>query len=296
MPQSHIPSISELEAFTACAREGTTVMAARRLNLTQSAVSRSLATLEDRLGVALFNRVRRRLVLAPAGAAFLERAERLLADLSDATASAIAFGGERTVLRMAVLPSFGRSWLIPRLHRFAAEAPEVTVDLAARLTPVDFAHEPFDLSIMRARHEAAVAAEPILAEELVLVAAPALMAGRSELSPEDVLRLPLLQQSTRATLWLDWFRETGADARLILRGARFDHFDMIIDAAAVGLGVGLVPEIVAREALTSGRLVLAAPRRFRTGDDYALFLPEDTSPAPHVTAFRDWLLREIGAG
>lgn len=295
MPQSHIPSIAELEAFTACAREGTTVMAARKLNLTQSAVSRSLAALEDRLGVLLFNRVRRRLVLSAAGTAFLDRAERLLDELGDAAASVIAFGGDRAGLRMAVLPSFGRSWLIPRLHRFAALAPDVTVDIAARLLPVDFTREPYDLAIMRSQHEVPGGlAEPILEEEMVLVAAPALMGARAELSPEEVLALPLLQQSTRATLWLDWFRDIGADPRLILRGARFDHFDMIIDAAATGLGVGIVPEIVAREALARGRLCLAAPRRFQTGETYSLITPGVT--APHVQAFRDWLLREIAEG
>ena len=81
----------------------------------------------------------------------------------------------------------------------------------------------------------------------------------------------------------------------ILRGARLDHFDMIVDAAIAGLGIGIVPEIVARPALDRGALALAAPRRFETGESYALILPEPARQSPHVQRFRNWLLREIAA-
>ena len=104
-----------------------------------------------------------------------------------------------------------------------------------------------------------------------------------------------LQQSTRPTLWLDWFRGSDTDPRRILRGARLDHFDMIVDAAIAGLGIGIVPEIVARPALDRGALALAAPRRFETGESYALILPEPARQSPHVQRFRNWLLREIAA-
>ncbi|MBY6005469.1 LysR family transcriptional regulator [Salipiger bermudensis] len=294
MRKAYIPSVAELEAFTACARRGTTTMAADSLGLTQSAISRSLASLEDRLGVALFNRVRQRLVLSPAGHAFLDRAESLLAGLDEAAMGVMAFGGRDAVLRMAVLPSFARIWLIPRLARFAQVAPEISLDLSARLLPVDFGREPFDLAIMRSRHDMpGVSTEPVIPETMVIVAAPALLSGQDALSDADLLELPLLQQSTRPTLWLDWFRGSDTDPRRILRGARFDHFDMIVDAAIAGLGVGIVPEIVARPALERGALALAAPRRFETGEQYALILPEPALASPHVQRFRSWLLDEI---
>ena len=296
MRKSYTPTINELQAFAACARLGTTTRAAAELNLTQSAVSRSLGTLEERLGVALFDRVRKRLSLSPAGQVFLAQAEEILGQIDRAAMGAMAFGGARAVLRMAVLPSFARSWLIPRLAGFEAAQPEVSLDLSARLLPVEFEHEPFDLVIMRSRHEPAGAeVENLVAEELIVVAAPSLMAGRAALEDDALLALPLLQQSTRPTLWLDWFRESGRDARHILRGARFDHFDMILDAASAGMGLGLVPAIIAEGALASGRLVQATPRQFATGENYALILPERAREAPHVSAFRDWLRAEIGA-
>ncbi|KFE33933.1 LysR substrate-binding domain-containing protein [Thioclava atlantica] len=296
MRKAYTPTVSELLAFTACARHGTTTRAAEVLNLTQSAVSRSLGTLEERLGVALFNRVRKRLVLSPAGQAFLTQADDILNRIDAAAMGAMAFGGAQAVLRMAVLPSFARSWLIPRLAGFETIAPQVSLDITARLHPVDFQEEPFDLAIMRSQHERpGTEIEELLREELIVVAAPGLLQGRAALDDEALLELPLLQQSTRPTLWLDWFRESGRDPRRILRGARFDHFDMIMDAAVAGMGIGLVPAIIAEGALNAGRLALATPRRFSTGETYSLILPEGAREAPHVRAFRDWLLAEIGA-
>ncbi|WP_038130247.1 LysR substrate-binding domain-containing protein [Thioclava indica] len=297
MRKAYIPTVSELQAFTACARHGTTTRAAQELNLTQSAISRSLGTLEERLGVALFNRVRKRLVLSPAGQVFLDRAEEILASLDSAAMGVMAFGGADAILRIAVLPSFARSWLIARLARFEQIAPQISLDVTARLHPVDFQSDPFDLSIMRTQHEGpGTQAVELLRETLVAVCAPGRLNGGAPLGDDALLSHPLLQQSTRPTLWLDWFRDTGRDPRHILRGARFDHFDMIMDAAGAGMGIGLVPEIIAAPALQQGRLVLASRRRFETGETYSLILPERTIGSAPVAAFQDWLIAELGAG
>lgn len=293
MPQSYVPSIRELEAFCALAQSGTTHLAARRLNLTQSAVSRSVGTLEDRLGVALFLRERQRMSLSDAGRAFLPEAEALLDRLNEAAMSVMAFGGQSSVLRIAVLPSFGRAWLIPRLAGFLAAAPGTGVDMAARLDPVDFRTDPFDLAIQRSQHRTGGANHlHLLDETMVAVAAPSL-AGRGRLRDEDLLALPLLQQTTRPTLWLDWFRHARLDPRRILRGARFDHFDMVIDAATAGLGVGLVPEILAREPLRGGRLVRVTERELETGQAYTLIYPDRTEKLANFQLFRAWLGAEL---
>jgi LysR family glycine cleavage system transcriptional activator len=296
MRKTYLPTVSELEAFVACARLGTTTMAAQALNLTQSAVSRALASMEERMGVALFDRVRQRLVLSAAGRAFLDRAERILAELNEASVGVMAFGRKSDVLRMAALPSFARSWLIPRLVGFAQAAPEIGLDISARLSPVDFGTDPYDLAIMRSQHEPpGTRCEDLLAEELVIVSAPALLGPRAALTETELLDLPLLQQSTRPTLWLDWFRNSGIDPRQALRGARLEHFDMVLDAAAAGMGVGLVPEIVARGAVARDLVRLASVRRMVTGEHYSLILPERSLDSPAVQAFRAWLLREIAA-
>src|SRR5690606_39019780 len=129
---------------------------------------------------------------------------------------------------------------------FRLLVPDLTFDIVSRLEPVDFDADPFDAAIQRSDMRPANAElTPLMEERLVVVAAPALLGGRLALDDGELARLPLLQQRTRPTLWLDWFRDAGLDARSVLRGDRFEHFDMVIAAAVSGLGIALVPEMLA---------------------------------------------------
>jgi LysR family glycine cleavage system transcriptional activator len=294
MREGYIPTITELQAFSACARLGATTRAAQALNLTQSAVSRSVGTLEERLGVRLFHRVKQRLILSDAGRALYRDADRLLDDLRQAAMTVMAFGGHADVLRLAVLPTFGSSWLVPRLAQYRAIAPNLTFDISARLDVVDFETEGFDAAIQRGDHRPGGAyADVLMAEELVVLASPSLLGGRRVLPDEELARLPLLQQSTRPTLWLDWFRDAGLDSRTILRGARFQHFDMVVNAAVAGLGVALVPEVVARTALATGELCRASARRLVGDQPYTLIYPARSRQMDGFMRFRAWLLEQV---
>ncbi len=295
MRQSYIPTVAELQAFLACAKLGTTTGAAQSLNLTQSAVSRSIQSAEARLGVQLFLRVRKRLLLSDAGRVFLREAERLLDGLDAAALNVMAFGGHRDVLRLAVLPTFGATWLIPRLTALQQVAPRVTFDISARLMQVDFDAEPFDAAIHRGVHpHPGVRTEHLADEVLVAVAAPELLARREAGDAGDagLASLPLLQQSTRPTLWLDWFRDAGLDHRRISRGARFEHFGMIIEAAIAGLGVALVPQVLVAERLRGGVLALASARRVRSAQPYTLCYPDRSEDSDGFRAFRGWILEQ----
>lgn len=296
MREGYIPTITELQAFSACARLGATTRAAHALNLTQSAVSRSVGTLEERLGVRLFHRVKQRLILSDAGRALHREADRLLEDLQQAAMTVMAFGGHADVLRLAVLPTFGSTWLVPKLAAYRAIAPNVTFDISAHLDAVDFETEGFDAAIQRGDHRPGGAyADVLMPEELVVLAAPSLLGGRRILPDDELARLPLLQQSTRPTLWLDWFRDAGLDSRTILRGARFQHFDMVINAAIAGLGVALVPEVVARAALAAGDLCPASGRRLVGDQPYTLIYPLRSRQMEGFMRFRDWLLDQVRA-
>jgi LysR family glycine cleavage system transcriptional activator len=282
---AHIPTVGELHAFVACARTGSTTRAAEELNLTQSAISRSLGTLEERLGVLLFHRVKQRLVLSDAGKSFLREAERILQELNHAAVAVMAFGGHNEVLRLAVLPTFGSRWLVPRLKDFRRIMPSVTFDIVSRLDPVDFDAEPFDAAELL----------PLVEESLVVVAAPALVGQGRALDDDELARLPLLQQTTRPSLWLDWFRDAGSDLRSVVRGPRFEHFDMIISAAIAELGVALVPEVVVEPDIAAGRLVIASPRRMVVSAPYSLIYPERSLNLESFIAFRAWIAQAANA-
>ena len=286
-----LPTIGELVVFSACVRTGATTRASEELGLTQSAVSRALSSLERRLGVRLFHRIRQRLVLSDAGRAFSADAELTIQQLRQASIAVMAFGGRTDLVRLAVLPTIGTAWLVPRLIGFRNAYPDVTIDIVSRVDPINFDDEPFDAALQRLdMRSAGVLHDDIMEERLVVVASPALVP--SPVADTDLVRLPLLQQTTRPTLWLDWFRDTAIDPRVILRGDRFEHFGMLIAAAIAGLGVALVPEKTVVEEIAERKLVLASPRHLSVGASYALLYPESSRRNPAFTAFRAWLQGE----
>ncbi|GGH51536.1 LysR family transcriptional regulator [Frigidibacter albus] len=291
MRHAYTPTLPELQAFVQAAETGSTTRAAAALGLTQSAVSRSLNSLEARLGVRLFHRVRQRLILSDAGRAMLPEAGRILADLDAAALTVMSFGGHSEVLRIAALPTFGAVWLIPRLRRFAAGAPDVTFDMTATLEPVDFDRAPVDLAVLRGPPRPGLRTAVLVPERLVVVAAPRLL-GEGPLEDADLARLPLLQQATRPNLWLDWFLDAGMDPITILRGARFEQFGMVLAAARAGMGAALVPEVLVGADLAGGALRLASRRSMPGRWPYALSWPERSEERASFRAFRDWLVTE----
>ncbi|WP_231575873.1 LysR substrate-binding domain-containing protein [Pseudorhodobacter ferrugineus] len=294
MRHAYTPTLPELQAFVQAARTGTATRAAAALGLTQSAISRALTTLEARLGVALFHRIRQRLVLSDAGRALLPEAERMLDDLDRAALTVMSFGGHRAVLRLAVLPTFAAMWLIPRLSNFAVIAPEVTFDMTATLTPLDFERDPRDVAIIRAQGPLRGAIMDVVSEErLVVVAAPNLLPKAGMLDDADLAKLPLLQQATRPNLWLDWFLNAGLDPITILRGARFEQFGMVLAAARAGLGLALVPETFVTPDLATGALRLASARSMTSDTPYALTYPQRSLDIVAFRQFRNWILTDM---
>ena len=146
--------------------------AADELNLTQSAVSRQIRQLEAQLGLAMFHRVRQRVVLSDAGRVYAADVRALLQQLTGATQKMMAFSGG-DLLNLAVLPPLGTRWLIPRLGDFASRYPKVTVNFVARNEPFDFAHEPFDVAIhFGAPHWAGAICDYLMHEQVVAVCSP----------------------------------------------------------------------------------------------------------------------------
>ena len=295
MRHGYTPTLPELQAFAEAAKHGSATRAALALGLTQSAISRSLGSLEARLGVQLFHRAKQRLTLSDAGRVMLGDATRILAELDQAAQTVMSFGGHGAVLRIAVLPTLGAAWLVPRLARFAKLAPDVTFDLSATLDPVDFDRDPRDMAILRASLPVTGAEADVLAfEDLIVVAAPELAAG--VLEDAALARLPLLQQATRPSLWLDWFRDAGLDPITLLRGPRFEQFGMVLAAARAGLGVALVPEMLVWDDLAARAVRVVSRRKMRTATPYVLTYPQRSRDVPAFVAFREWLIADVVAG
>jgi LysR family glycine cleavage system transcriptional activator len=286
-----LPSVGNLLAFEATARHGSVSRAAEELNLTQSAVSRQIQQLEESLGVSLFRRTRQRVVLTDVGRMYATNVRNSLTDLSVSTHQAIALSGTHGVLNLAVLPTFGTRWLIPRMPDFFALHPDVTVNFGVRLVPFDFGTEPFDAAIHFGQpHWPGAVCDRLMSEVMVPVCSPAYRQRERIRTPQDLGRATLLQQSTRPTAWEEWFESANVTIANPLRGPRFEQFAMVAEAAIAGLGAGLVPHFLIADELASGRLEILFPQSLLSSGSYYLVYPEPKAEAPLVRSFRDWLL------
>ena len=217
--RAFLPSTADLLAFEAAARHQSVSRAAEELHLTQSAVSRQIRQLEEQIGTALFHRVRQRVVLTDAGRVYAADVQNLLQQLSACTQKAMAFSSTDGLLNLAVLPTLGTRWLIPRLGGFMALHPEAMVNFSARTEPFDFAGTPFDAAIhFGTPHWAGAVCEFLMHEQTVPVCSPTYRDRHHIQSPHDLARVVLLQQSTRPTQWAAWFELAGAPTALALRG------------------------------------------------------------------------------
>ncbi len=291
--RAFLPSTPDLLAFEAAARHQSVSRAAEELHLTQSAVSRQIRQLEDQLGTALVHRVRQRVVLTDAGRVYAADVQAVLQQLSTSTQKAMAFSSTDGLLNLAVLPTLGTRWLIPRLGRFMALHPEAMVNFSARTEPFDFAGTPFDAAIhFGAPHWADAVCEFLMHEDVVPVCSPTYRDQHPLNTPQDLAHATLLQQSTRPTQWAEWFERVGAPTTMALRGPRYEHFAMIAQAAVSHLGAALLPRFLIEEELAAGSLVALSATALTSTDAYYLVYPEARAQTPLVKAFRDWVVGE----
>jgi len=195
-------------------------------------------------------------------------------------------------LSLAILPTFGTRWLAPRLPRFLAAHPGVTINLGTRLKPFDFEEEGFDAAIHFGRDDwAGAGAVRLFDERLVACCAPSFQAAHPAAGARDLIGLPLLQLETRPNAWARWFAHHGVEGP-VPQGMLFDQFAPMIQAVIHGLGVALLPEFLAKAELADGRLVRAFGEPVGGPEAYYLVWPAVGAWYPPLQAFRDWLVAE----
>jgi LysR family transcriptional regulator, glycine cleavage system transcriptional activator len=292
-----LPSLTALQFFDAAARHLSFTRAAAELCVTQSAISRQIRQLEDYIGQQLFHRSTNRLILTSTGAEYASAVRLVLDQAEAATLQLMAYDGKGAQLTLALLPTFGSRWLVPRIGEFVALHPSIQLNIKTYIEPFEFETSDVDAAI-HFGSDAWVGAvcHRLMGEVAVPVCAPSLLGGRQPLSdPRAVVNFPLLQHTTRSLAWLEWCSQVGAPATNALGGARFDHFYMMIQAAIAGLGVALLPRFLVNDELASGRLVVAADHELKTSSAYWLVYPEKKAQLPAIGQFRDWLLNIISA-
>ena len=287
-----IPSTVALVSFESAARHESFTKAAQELSLTQGAICRQIASLEDFLNVELFRRSRRGVKLTEAGLSYSRRVATQLDAVERDTLSVMGHTGAN-VIELAVVPTFGTQWLLPRLKDFQQQHPEVTVNLTNRTRPFLFADTEFDAAIYFGDADwSGTESHKLMGENPMPVCSPTLLAGRKNLTPEAVAELPLLQQTTRPYAWRQWFNAQNLNIARDLTGPRYELFSMLAQAAMHDMGIALIPPFLIQRELAEKRLVVANHNALSSIKAYYLMIPERKVESASLRAFRDWLVNQ----
>ncbi|MEF7616064.1 transcriptional regulator GcvA [Aquincola sp. MAHUQ-54] len=291
MPKRLMPSTAALQCFEAAARHLSFTRAAQELNLTQSAVSKQVALLEEMLGRALFMRVRQRLQLTPAGALYLAEVDKILTQIDMSSRYILSYGGETEVLTVATQPTFGARWLVPNLRGFGRQHPGIHLDIRNVLEPLDLIRAKADVAFFfgQGTWPGATCLE-LFREEVVPVCSPELLEGQAFGRAQDLTVHTLLQCTSRPEAWHEWFLAQGLQSQKSYHGPRFDTFTMCIRAAQVGCGIALVPRYLVEEELAEGKLVVPWPHAMPSTGAHFVAHAEHAAEVPKVKALVRWVL------
>jgi LysR family glycine cleavage system transcriptional activator len=279
--------LNGIKAFEAAARSGSFAGAGLELNVSPAAISRMMHLLEQRLGVALFERKANRLVMTSAGRAYQSGLTPIFDALTSLTAQVTAASSIR-VLTVGVGPTFAMRWLIPRLADFRREEPDIDVRITTGGAAAPFSDD-WSCGIKLGDGEwPGMVAEPLFAADLLPVCAPRL--ARELRRPNDLKGPSLLRVAHAAEDWPLWLKAAGI-ARTTARGPEFQFYGQALQAAVDGLGVAMGISPYIDDDLAAGRLVapfaLGVPKGMRWYLVYRGFQSERRDFA----AFRRWIIR-----
>ena len=273
-----LPPLNSLRAFEAAGRHLSFTHAADELAVTPTAISHQIRLLEETLGVKLFRRLPRRLLLTDQGQMLLGDAKEAFQRLAQAV-ERVAAKGLTGPLTISSSTTFAWSWLVKRLYKFQAKYPEIDVRLEASQRAVDFHREAVDAAIRYGRGNWPGLYAVQLFEEILtpLISREQLESGPPINEPRDLMRYPLLNDSPfNVEYWRMWFAEAGVTDLEHRLGGVFDSSQMAVQAALSGGGIALVMPQFFPEEIKSGRLVQPFPLTFQQPFPQLLFLPQQT--------------------
>jgi LysR family transcriptional regulator, glycine cleavage system transcriptional activator len=279
--------LNAVRAFELAAQHLSFTKASEELSLTPAAVSAQVKLLESYLGTTLFVRSNNRLALTPAGENYFPRVRDAFRALQQATDQVM--GQQPASLRVAVPPTFGTKWLVPRLFRFLARHPEVTVDVVT-----DSASGDWDLSIDDRVLEG-VDQVPLVVSTYVPVCAPAVAArirSADDLLGEMLLHERAPRRGPSQPGWDQWFEQAGVAWRGIARDMAFGDGTMMLQAAIEGQGVALAQDLLVAYDLAADRLAIALPGLAQLHHTYYLATSRDAAQRAGIDEFRAWLTGE----
>ena len=290
-----LPPLKSIQAFEAAARLASFAAAAEELRLTPSAISHNIRALEREVGLSLFHRAHRSVVLTDAGRRYAEQISEAFGQMEAATRQL-----DRTVkpdvLTIHSAPSFATQWLMPRLSRFSVDHPETDVRINASVDAVDLSAGEADIDIRYGTFmpSSNVEVVPFPEETFVVACAPHLAGGLLPIrEPVDLAQHTLIYSEVNLVIWRDWLDANGLKHVLTVRGPRFDRTFMAVAAAVDGLGVVLESRLMLQRDLDAGRLVLPFGSHGPRLVCHSMLFLKSKAKLPKTRAFREWLEAEL---
>ncbi|NDL65377.1 LysR substrate-binding domain-containing protein [Acerihabitans arboris] len=284
-----LPSLDVLKTFIVVAERLNFTHAARHMHLTQGAVSRQIAGLEQHLGCALFIRQARGLALTEPGLALLAPLQQAMGQID----STLALAGRPAGTLRVKCPTCAMRWLLPRIIQLQNQHPEIDIALTTAISHgVNFASEHFDAAVVFGRPDnKRVQTTHLFDEVLTPVCIPELWRGQGD----AVARLAdktLLHPTRDRRDWLLWLRTAGCDAPPPTKAQHFDTLDLAMTAALQGYGIAMGDLCLLEFDLQARRLIAPFPLCIQSGASYYLIHPEQKVLSPPLVLFKHWLERE----
>ncbi|MFY8349158.1 transcriptional regulator GcvA [Pseudoalteromonas sp. SSM20] len=288
-----LPPLNSLKAFEAAARNLSFTKAADELFVTQAAVSHQIKTLEDHLGLKLFLRRNRSLLLTEEGQAYFLDIKEIFTQLVDATEKLLARGAKGSVA-VSLTPSFAIQWLVPRLQAFNELHPDIDIRIKAQDLDENSLTDDVDVAIYYGRgHWSGVQSHKLHTEYFVPLCSPLLLNGPKPLAePADLQHHTLLHDMTRKP-WKNWFKTLGVNNSRVNQGPIFSHSSMVLQAAVHGQGIALINSVLAKPELDAGRLVIPFNHHLESKNAFYLVLRESQTELGKIVAFKEWMLSMV---
>jgi len=288
-----LPPLNALKAFEAAARHLSFTRAADELYVTQAAVSHQVKGLEEFLGVQLFLRRNRSLLLTPEGQTYYLELKEIFDHIVQAT-DRVKFASQRGSLTISLPPSFAILWFVPRLSRFREAYPDIDVRIRA-VDEVDGSlTDDVDVAIYYGAGKwPGLRAYKLHNEYLIPVCSPLLLGGTKPLrEPRDLLNHTLLHDETR-NAWKDWFKLVGIDKDKGDNGPIFSHSNLALKAAVHGQGIALANNVLVKPEIDAGHLIQIFPEALPRQKSFYLVCRDSQSEVGKIATFRNWLLQVV---
>jgi LysR family glycine cleavage system transcriptional activator len=286
-----LPPLPTLHTFLITAQCCNFTRAAEQLHITQGAVSRQIAGLEDHLGYELFVRQARGLDLTAEGREWLPRIQQIFELIDDAVDQ---IGAKRETLQLKA-PTCVMRWLLPRLLQWQRERPDVPVELTTTVKHgVDFHREQFDAAVMYgAPPDRSLESQHLFDEQLTPVCSQPLLEGPAPLlTPKDLEQHMLLHPTRDERDWKTWLASAGVRLCNVSKGQHFETLDLAMSMASQGTGVAIGDWSLIGDDLSAGRLVMPFELKVKTGKGYYLVLPQKSASSPKLNELLGWLVQQ----